>query len=785
MKKILILSVLTLIEVLIAQVNLPNTFPSECYTPHGYIDNPYRSMVLNRSGVIRSFPPLGFGFWLRNFPGSYGGGVKNYVNYISLIHNALSVDENVIINEEDFSKFNINLCSEYHTKNMISYDFKFKNTQFSFKFFLFGENSLVCVVEIRNNGNENREIYLYSTHIYGMWEEKWWGSDGVSSKFDTVNNVNISKIWAYGDVFSFGSNVKPVARNVFKDKMSWIKWLRDNNKISNFKYESIKGDGPLYTTLVYKVIAKPQSFTQLVISLTRAPNESKAIKNLISSLHNWKDSLDKKLNEDELFWKECPTLIGDWPKSWKRGWVYDFETLRMNVRKPIGIFKYPWDAMQIHSPRVVLAETSIDMLALSYVQPELAKEVIAGTFLDALAPNVPCSREDGSVNMISSDGSECGTAPMWCFPFKTIRSIFLREKDTTWIEKLYPYLKSYIIWWLNNRTVNEWLTVNNSWESGQDISKRFLREGKTEGDVVNFVAAVDVEASIIEAMKILKTFSELLKLKSEIPYWDSLIEKRMKKINAMFSNNWFWDVDIRSGNLIKLDYYDVMQLSPVACNIATPIQINSIKWSFNYFLKNINYLEWPPFLLTFTEAAWNANERFVPSEIVSEIATRTYQRIDSRKVLVLDPSNLIMYRIPGIACEFWPSNSKNPGAEAYGWGATLPIFIIRDILGIREKEPNPDSDFEFFLSPTFDAKFQNKNIGISNLNMYNYKIELLCEPIGSEIKTSIKINGEKPFYILITDENGKIISRQNNKLKEHILSLSIVNGRKYIVKIKK
>ena len=39
------------------------SFSSGDYTPYGYIENPYHSMILNRSGVIRSVPPLGFGYW--------------------------------------------------------------------------------------------------------------------------------------------------------------------------------------------------------------------------------------------------------------------------------------------------------------------------------------------------------------------------------------------------------------------------------------------------------------------------------------------------------------------------------------------------------------------------------------------------------------------------------------------------------------------------------------------------------------------------------------------------
>jgi len=59
------------------------SFPSSHYTPHGYLDNPYHSMIFNRSGILRSFPPLGFGFWRTDFKGSYGEGPRDHQNYLS------------------------------------------------------------------------------------------------------------------------------------------------------------------------------------------------------------------------------------------------------------------------------------------------------------------------------------------------------------------------------------------------------------------------------------------------------------------------------------------------------------------------------------------------------------------------------------------------------------------------------------------------------------------------------------------------------------------------------
>jgi len=43
-------------------------FPADDYVPFGYLDNPSHSAVFNRSGILRSVPPLGFGYWARRLP---------------------------------------------------------------------------------------------------------------------------------------------------------------------------------------------------------------------------------------------------------------------------------------------------------------------------------------------------------------------------------------------------------------------------------------------------------------------------------------------------------------------------------------------------------------------------------------------------------------------------------------------------------------------------------------------------------------------------------------------
>ena len=58
--------------------------------------------------------------------------------------------------------------------------------------------------------------------------------------------------------------------------------------------------------------------------------------------------------------------------------------------------------MQVHGGRIVVAESSMDTMTLSFADMELAKDVLYGLYGDSAArglPNVPCQNEDGTPNV--------------------------------------------------------------------------------------------------------------------------------------------------------------------------------------------------------------------------------------------------------------------------------------------------------------------------------------------------------------------------------------------------
>lgn len=757
-------------------------FPVSDYTPYGYLDNPYHSMVHNRSGVIRSLPPLGFGFWKRQFRGSYGEGPRGYVNYLSLLQLSVKIDSICLAETDDFRKHGIRLYSAYHSKNVMSYDWQYDGVKFSFRYFLCRENSLACLAEIENLAGSEKEIGIRATNIYGLWETKWWGSNGLTSRYDSQSDANISKIWAYGDVFLLASDLPSSERFFGDSETSWKRWLASEEKLSA-QPMIIKEKGPVYSSQAYQIKLTKGEKLRAFIYLIRGKTEASAKEEFRFVQSVSEDTLKKKIARDNQFWATCPRLYGDWPPSWKHGWVYDWETLRMNVRRAIGIFKHPWDAMQVHSPRVVLGETALDMLTMSYANPGLAKEVMFGTFADALAPNVPCAREDGSVNMIGADGSECGTAPMWGFPFHVIRIIYQATGDTHWLKNLYPHLKAYLRWWLENRTDEEgWLHCNNSWESGQDGSRRFLVKG--EGDPATFVRTVDVEASMAEAMLIMKKIAPIAGKATDTTRWSAFARRRVQNTRSMFFQGKFRDVDGRNNQPIILrDFYDVMFLSPLTCGIATGEQVKALKPLFRFYIDNPFWLQWPPKVVAFSEAAWNADEQLAAAEAVMQIADRIYRRTDSRTLMFVEKDSAFSYRIPGVANEFWPVEYRPAGAENYGWGATLPTLILRNIIGFRETEDFAET--AFYLAPAIPEKFAavGKKYGVTNLHFREIRADVFYQmKEAGKIEITLAFSAKKPRKAIVLSEAGEEVFLTSLKKKEGKIEFEGTNGSRYVIK---
>lgn len=764
-------------------------FPESEYTPFGYLDNPYHTFVLNRSGVIRSVPPIGYGFWCRRMPWPYGAGAQREINYLSFLHLSVVQDGARFHSAEDFKENNVQLVSKYHSKNMMSYDWSYNELTYSAKYYHPVEHAIVCILEIANNSKVEKNTTLHATNIYGYPEREWWGSNGMVSILNTEIDAAISKIWAYGDVFALGADIQSSGFKATSNEEQWNSWISENDLSSN-DGASVRIPGPLYSVKSYEIYLEPKKSKTVILSLSRAKTEMSVSEIHDEMLSNGNKLFAEKINEDNAFYAKVPLLYGDWPSEWKHGWIYDWETQRMNIRSPVGIYKHHWDGMQIFSPRSVLGETAIDAMCMSYADIDVAKDMLLGVFADALMPNIPCSREDGSVNMIAADGRECGTAPIWGVPFHVINSIYKRDKDDKWLAELYPHLKNFLDWWLANRTDDEgWFHAANSWESGQDGSKRFLIPNHDPGAAADFVRTVDIEAAMAHAMLTMQAFALISDKPQDVAYWASLTKNRIESTRSMFVDGWFRDFDARTGKPIILDnYYDIMMFLPATLNIASAQQMQELHPMFYHFRKNPrHFMEWPSFLFPFTEAAWNAGLVMFNAEEVAKIGNRIYPRLDERDlqpVLINKYEDWLpakySYRIPGVSDEFWPINTDNPGGcENYGWGATYPTLVIRNIIGFRDT-PNA-SENTFLLAPALPDGFKTGNTyGMRNLRFRQTRFDVTYfKKNNKDIDIKLTLWPDESLSYSAVNEKGTIIANSEKENDKTILNFNGKNGDVY------
>lgn len=800
---------------------LPASFPGDDYTPFGYVDNPAHTAVLNPSGVLRTVPPMGLGYWLRALPFPYSTSVARKLNYLSFLRLTLVIDGVAFHTSADFQRNGVRLVSRYHTKTLLSYDWEFRGMQVSAKYALSNENALLCLLEIGNSDAAQHDCMVHVINDYGYPHERYWGSDGVRSSYAAKDDVGISKFWAYGDIFVVGADRACVAYKAtpFEDELS--DWVRRNDLRSNdgaliqfspeiFTDQPSRFEPPatpddqllrdhLSTVLTYSLSVSPGDADSLLICLARGVNEVAALETYHMALRGAAVEVNQQLIADAAFYAQAALLSGDFPASWKHGWVYDLETIRMTIRPPVGMFRHPWDGMQVHTPRSVLGEAALDALCLSYGDIGLAKAVMYGTFADAPMANVPCTREDGSMNMISENGSECGTGPNWGFPFFVIQSLYGRDPDIYWLGQIFPYLERFIDWWMQNRSDSEgWFHADCSWESGQDGSKRFQISGDRPGGSAIDVRTVDIEAAVAHAMQVMTIFARLLNLPASEARWSALAQDRLQRVRSMYVDGYFRDFDARTGTPILMeDYFDIMLLSPLTLGLATPEQIAGVKDKFAYFQANpLFWLEWPSFMFPFTEAAWNSDLRLFSGQVVADTANRIYSRTDAQTpnyatgAFSIDVTGLppqYNYRMPGVANEFWPvsiEDMDNPGGcENYGWGATLPTLIVRNVIGFREApmfDPN-----RFTLAPALPSEFlaAGKRYGCDNLRFAHGTARVSYTVQDRDTLTAnLELSLTTRCAVTVRDAAGAVVSTSAQEYT-HELTFAAGNGQVYSVEV--
>ena len=527
---------------------------------------------------------------------------------------------------DDFRRQKCAINSTLHTKNRFEYRCvvpKYGMT-LSARYFLVDEDALGCIIILSTTASAALPVtcYLIHQHTHNPHTRRLW-EHGFYALQDRAGGNAMLGIASEGDVFTHGAIAADGGALAWEDAgfgvtlddiVAWAQGARLHPPAIT---QREPGSG-----WQLRALALPFS-----LELGGAHPSTRVIHALLArgvsqdqSLECWKEGIEgitsaeeEHRAADEAFWQQAPQLSGEWPAHWRRGFVYDFETLRMMMREPSGIIPHVWDAMQIQAPRTVLAEAALDTLFLSYADPETAAGAILGHFESSPRPNLPCMREDGSFNMVADDGQICGTAPEWGFPLWCCDLIFRRTGDRAWLRSLYPGAAAYLRWWLQERSDPEgWLGYVCSWESGQDVSTRFGPQ-QTGGTIIQHVRPVDLQASMAQGATIVARWATLLAeedhpeneaYRAEAERWQSVANDFTLKTRQMWHNGWFRDYDSVAKEWSG--ERDAMHLSPVFCGTAEPGHIELLRPALAQPPANNPYwrpLAWPPILMMVAEAA--------------------------------------------------------------------------------------------------------------------------------------------------------------------------------------
>jgi hypothetical protein len=683
--------------------------PHDDFTPHGYLDNPYHSWKLNPSGVLRSREPLGMGWHVPNL-GSY---VRNQFQYTAHLTLGLTIGKTVLVTPEDFKRHGCTIVSHLHTKNRFEYTCVIAKYALTLtaRYFLVQEHALGCILTVATTMKQPVPVtcflmhqHTHNPHTSRAWEHGLYALNGPQEGTAMLGIASEGDVFVHGARSADGSEIKFGEMGyvvALEDAAIWAHGI-DMPRPHITEHEESTGWQVRTVILPCSVTLAPESESILNVILARGVSQDEAYK-------RWEDGIEEialaeaqHRADDEQFWSQAPQLAGDWPESWRRGLVYDFETLRMTIRPSAGVLDGVWDGMQIQAPRTVLAEAAMDTLLLSYADPDLASEVILSHFESALRPNLPCMREDGSYNMVADDGQICGTAPEWGYPLWCCQQLWLRSGNLSWLRRLYPGAAAYVRWWLDHRRDSEgWEIYGCSWESGQDVSSRFGPQ-QTGGTIIQHLRPVDLQASIAQSAVILASWAEILSpthtdetlpnpYTTDIAFWQEIANEFTEKTKLMWRDGWFHDYD--SVRQVWSSERDAMHLAPLFCDVANQSQIEQLRSTLAEPPRHSSQwapLSWPPVVLTLIGAT-------AAAQMPQEAAELSYRFIDS-SFRSMDSRELDEYGgLPGVTREYLRMITKgkwgeidyaNAGIEGYGWGALSIHLLIRHLLGLYATDPH-------------------------------------------------------------------------------------------------
>jgi hypothetical protein len=497
---------------------------------------------------------------------------------------------------------------------------------------------------------------------------------------------------------------------------------------------------------------------------------------------DWQAAEAAALADDAAFYGGAPLLSGDWPATWRRGWVYDLESTRLCLRPPGGIFTDVWPAWMVQWPRVVVAEGTLDMLRLGYAAPDLAQRAVLTLFRDAPAPNVPCVFEGGEPNMVAKDGAICGTSPAWCLPFYNIEALFRWTLDRAWLARLYPSLAAYLRWWLRHRVdADGWVVYRCTWEAGEDNSPRLDPAGEGDHVITEFTRPVELQAMMALSAAVLGRLAGELGDRAAADEWATVAADYRARTGALWDETTgrFRDWDKRRDAFVQpigqAAYWDAdpvryspLSLTPLLDGIASPEQAARLVDELPAY-DTPPWCDWPSWTYAVVESAAAAGQHALGARMATRIVERIYRRNDRRSLAGL------VRPLPGVAPEYWPTDAPSyTGSDGYGWGATTLSLVLRQVIGFTESAAT--DGWSCCLTPGLPAVWgrPGRTYWLRGLRYRGRRIDLGYE-VGSDGGLTACLRLDTPAGLTVTPPDGAAVSQP--PAGEH--RLAVQRGRRY------
>jgi len=631
------------------------------------------------------------------------------------------------------------LVSPYHSAHIQSFYLSHGDVNAYAELWLAGPGVLGCRVDVYRPVSRYRpppvRLVVLAVTQWAAPRHSWCYSSG---RFDPASGrlaVSLERgpwyqLWLSGHAAAhgFGSDLAEIG--------PWLAAGAPNRvaHYANFRHVPPLFWGALVLPLTFvKTAAHAWALVERV-PLPFAPGERLGVRDL-------KASRDALWREDKRFWRGAPQLgRGGWPAHWRRGLVYDWETTRLLVAPPAGIFHGPYPVWMAEWPRVVLAEGTLDMSRLAYADPVGAQAAVATLFSDAVGAQVPCLWANGGLNMIAADGAPCGTSPAWCLPFHNLWLLWLRNPDPAWLVVIYPHLVAYVRWWLAERTdAAGWLVYQCTWESGEDNTPRLDPTRSGDAVIRDRVRPVELQAALAVCAEVLRRFALALDRPAEADEWALLYQSYRDRTRQMWDSATarFRDMDPATGGWRVADDSDPywgtpagaqispLQLLPLMYGIATDAQTAALRPHLAGYVA-APWTWWPSWSYHVAEAALAAGVPAVAAAVAEAVVDRVYRQLDRR---TRDDG----LPLPGVAPEFWPEPAPDgtllwqPG-EAYGWGANSGLYLLRYLIGFQEGDDI--SGKTFTLRPALPAAFRTPGASyvVRNLALRGAGFDLAYDP---------------------------------------------------------